>query len=35
MRHIVLQKVEHELKDVKESSADCILEYLQYLKSLE
>jgi hypothetical protein len=31
----VVQKVEEELKDVKESSADCILDYLKYLQSLE
>lgn len=28
-------KVEEQLKDVKESSADCILDYLKYLQSLE
>ena len=30
-----MQKVEKDLKDVKESSADCILDYIKYLQSLE
>lgn len=30
-----VQKVEEDLKDVKESSADCILDYIKYLQSLE